>query len=988
MSFASPNTLLLLLIILPLVWRIGWPRFAFRRRRDIASLLLRTVIMILMVMALAGFQIVRQVDKLAVIFLVDASDSIGTEIREEQALYIQNAIATKPVDDEWALVVFGANVSIDTPFSNITELGAIRSTVLGSNTNIAEAVQTAMSLFPADARRRIVILSDGIQTIGDAEAKARLAEASGVEISYVLFSREASPDVRIVEFSSPARVNEGQEFDITITIEADEATNARLQIYAGNQLLREQDLSLRAGLNSFNIPERSSSTGFLNFSARIIVPNAQDSFTQNNSLGTFSQVVGPPRILVVSDNPSDIANLVPALENAGMIVEVTSPASLPADTGALVSYASVVIVDVPAALLSNEQQIRLQSYVRDLGGGLVFVGGPDSYGTGGYSATPIEAMLPVENQIRDQQRLPSLTIAYLIDSSGSMAVSGDGVFSGLQLEQRAVNLSISLLQPTDRVGVLTFETQGSLVVPFQNVGDGSLLYGAVNSLGTGGGTDILAGLRTAETYMLAEQSDRKHLILMTDGGASERELVETAERLNLEQGITLTVIGVGESLPPFLEEMAEAGNGSFYPVINVAQIPNILAQETILATRSYVQEGDFGIAAVSNNPILTGLSQPPNLNGYIATTERDTAQVILNAPEPFGDPILAVWQYGLGRTVAFTSDATGRWASGWVTWGDFSRFWGQVVSYSIIESASNNLETRVTMIDGQAHIEVDARAEDGSFLNNLLLQASIIDPNGLSQSIALQQSAPARYSAVFTPSVEGSYYLAISGGGDFNGQTLSFNERSGWVMSYSAEYSQNEPNEALLSDIAEMTGGSDLRETPSASFLSTQVPRTAAVPVWQWLLLIAMLLFPIDIALRRVIITRSDIQRFRVWVQGQDSVGTPQERLSNLFEARERARSKTEASTSDMSALAALRQAKEESRREVEQAPVSAARSDARLPSPVAKPDTPLEPIVPTPRTQSEGEFQVRNTGKAVETVSDLLKRRKGRGEEEKPSGE
>jgi uncharacterized membrane protein len=976
MSFASPNLLLLLLIILPLVWRIGWPRYAFRRRRDITSLLLRSTILILMVMALAGFQIVRQVDRLAVVFLVDASDSIGTEQRLRQAEYIQNAIATKPVDDEWALVVFGANVSIDTPFSNITELGAIRSTVLGSNTNLAEAIQTAMSLFPADARRRIVILSDGIQTIGDAEAKARLADASGVEISYVLFSQEAAPDVRIVEFSSPARVNEGQEFDITVTIEADEATNARLQIYAGNQLIREEDVSLRSGSNNFTITERSSSTGFLNFSARIIVPNAQDSFTQNNSLGTFSQVVGPPRILLVSDDPVDIANLLPALQTAGMVVEVISPASLPADTGALVSYASIVIVDVPARLLTTAQQEHLQSYVRDLGGGLVFVGGPDSYGTGGYAQTAIEAMLPVETQIRDQQRLPRLTIGYLLDSSGSMAVSGDGVFSNLQLAQRAVNLSISLLQPTDRAGLLTFETTGALVAPFQDVGDGMLLQGAVNSLGTGGGTDILAGLRTAENYMLVEPTERKHLILMTDGGANERQLVETAERLNLEQGITLSVIGIGDNLPPFLAEMARVGNGSYYPVVNVGEIPNILAQETVLATRSYIEEGDFAITVTANNPLLTGLSQPPNLHGYIATTERNTAQVVLTAPQPFDDPILAVWQYGLGRTVAFTSDATGRWASDWVGWGDFSRFWGQVVNYSIIESAGNNIETRVTMIDGQAHIEVDARAEDGSFLNNLILQASITDPNGVNQMIPLQQSAPAMYSAVFTPTVEGSYYLAINGAGEVGGERLSFNERSGWVMSYSPEYARNEPNEALLSDIAFMTGGSNLEETPSASFLSTQIPRTAAVPVWQWLLLAAMLLFPFDIAVRRVIISRRDIQRFRLWVQGDDSLGTPEERLSTLFEARGRARAKTEANETDMSALAALRQAKEQSRRESE-API------------VAPQPSQSDPIHPTPRTQSAGEFkESASTGKAVETVSDLLKRRKGRVEEENPGGE
>ena len=174
--------------------------------------------------------------------------------------------------------------------------------------------------------------------------------------------------------------------------------------------------------------------------------------------------------------------------------------------------------------MSNKGQ--LQSYVRDLGGGFVFVGGPESYGTGGYYQTPIEEMLPVETQIRDQQRLPSLTIAYLIDSSGSMATSGDNVFSNLQIEQRAVVLSISLLQPTDRAALLTFESTGSLVSPFQDVGDGTLLYGAVGSLGTGGGTDILAGLNTAERYMINEPSEIKHLILMTDGGANPRDLVK------------------------------------------------------------------------------------------------------------------------------------------------------------------------------------------------------------------------------------------------------------------------------------------------------------------------------------------------------------------------------------------------------------------------------------------------------------------------------
>ncbi|MEL7436759.1 MAG: VWA domain-containing protein, partial [Chloroflexota bacterium] len=296
MSFASPNSLLLLFIVLPIVWYIGNPRMAFRKRRDTISLILRTVLVTLIVLAFAGIQIVRQVDRLAVIFLVDASDSIGTGLQEAQVDYIENAVLDKPIDDEWAVIVFGANATIDTPFSNVTDVPELQSTILGSNTNIEEALQTAISLFPANARRRIVVLSDGIQTIGNAEAKARLAEASGVEISYVLFARETTADTRISEFSAPARVNEGQEFDINISVQADAPTDATLLIYSNNELIDEADITLLEGNTNYTIRQTSDSTGFLNFSAQLVVDGENDTFTQNNTLGTFSQVVGPPRV--------------------------------------------------------------------------------------------------------------------------------------------------------------------------------------------------------------------------------------------------------------------------------------------------------------------------------------------------------------------------------------------------------------------------------------------------------------------------------------------------------------------------------------------------------------------------------------------------------------------------------------------------------------------------------------------------------------------
>src|SRR5262245_5964860 len=350
MTFASPNLLFLLIPILALVWYIGFPRHIFRRARDTISLILRSILIILIVLALAGLQIIRTVDKLAVIFLLDASDSIGAELEQAQLDYIEAALEDKPVNDEWALVVFGGDVSIDRPFTNIGEVSTIRSTVLGSNTNLADGIQTAISLFPADARRRIVILSDGRETIGNAEAKSRLAEASGVEISYVLFARPPQPDTRIVDFTAPQRVAAGQEFDMTVTIEAENATTATLIISSrGTQsdeetatesgYYREEEVQLDAGINRFSITERSLNSGFLNFEAQLDVPSDFDDFTQNNFLGTFSEVVGPPRVLMVSSNPIDIEHLAPALQNAGVNLDIVAPSSIPGSIAGLAQYA-------------------------------------------------------------------------------------------------------------------------------------------------------------------------------------------------------------------------------------------------------------------------------------------------------------------------------------------------------------------------------------------------------------------------------------------------------------------------------------------------------------------------------------------------------------------------------------------------------------------------------------------------------------------------
>lgn len=911
MTFASPQSLFLFVIAVPLIWYVGWPRYAFRRRRDVASLLLRTLLVSLVILALSGLQIVRVVDRQAVVFLVDASDSMGAALQEAQVNFIQDALETKPPDDEWALVIFGADASIDAPLSSLSEVSPIRSTVLGSQTNIADALQTALSLFPADARRRIVILSDGRETLGTAESRARLAQASGVEISYVLFAREDAPDVRIRELIAPAQVSEGQEFDLSVTITSSQPTEGTLLIYSNGTLIRETGVALREGDTRYTLTQSSDEGGFLNFSAQIIVPTGSDSFSQNNQLGAFTQVVGPPRVLMVYNDPSETINLAAALESAGVTLDVVPARNMPQETAALAVYDSIILVNVPAAEFTLRQMERIQSYVRDLGGGLIFVGGPESYGPGGYYQTPIEETLPVETQIRDQQRVPRLTIAYLVDRSGSMGVAADGVFTNLQLAQRAVNLSIGFLQPTDRAAVGTFDSSGTWVAEFQDVNDTQRLQDLVNTLRPGGGTDIMAGLRLVERDIIREDSERKHLILITDGGSDPQGLVELVTELNLQAGVTTSVLALGTSQPPFLQEIAVAGQGNYHSIGNAAQIPFVLSQETVLATRSYIEEGRIEVRGTALNPMIDGLTQPPELRGYVATTERSTAQVVLRSPEPLADPLLATWQYGLGRSIAFTSDATGRWAAAWVNWGDFSRFWGQVVDYSITENADSNIESQVLLEGEEARIVVDARDDAGAFLNNLGLQASIVRPDGSSETVVLLQTEPGRYEGHFRPTDEGSYVLAINGTSLQQGEPQTFNEITGWVLSYSPEYADYSPNPALLQELAQITGGRDLADDPAGAFAITQAPQTAAAPVWPVLLLGAILLLPVDIAVRRLIITRSDIRRLRVALSGGDPNAAPDERISSLLLARQRAREKTGTGDVDMSAVDALRRTRD-----------------------------------------------------------------------------
>ncbi len=904
-SFTTPLALLLLLFVPYFIWTSQPNRHktAVFRWRDWAILGLRLLIILLLILSLAGAQAVRAADTLAVVFLIDASDSISPDQFAQAEEYVRTAIESMGPNDQAAVILFGANALVERPMSGLAELAPIQSVPQKLHTDIAEAIRLGLALFPAGSAHRMVILSDGTATIGDTRTAARLAAAANVEIDYVLLERPSiTTEVLLTQVNAPTLVRQGETFRIEITAESTTNTTATLRILTDNGIVYEDTVQLNTGANKFAVRLRASEQEFTRY--RIQLVPTDDTYFQNNELSAFTEIIGPPRILIVANDstvaddgtpqPPEAAQLKLALEAAGLTVDQTTPADLPAGLDDLSNYASIILVNVNAKNLSPRKMELLQSYVRDLGGGLIAIGGPQSYGMGGYFRTPLEETLPVEMQIKDQERFPSVSIVIVIDRSGSMGASEGGI-TKIQLAAEGAVRVVELLNDFDEITVIPVDTAPDNPIGPISARERETAIAQIRRIGAGGGgIYVRTGLEAAAQALENSTHQVKHIILLADGADSEqKEGVPELIRSLTEAGVTVSTVSIGNGPDtPWLQQMAELGNGRFHFTDRAANLPQIFTQETTSIQRSYLIEERFFPTLANTSPILANITAVPPLYGYVGTSPKDTARVVLTTH--MGDPLLAVWQYGLGRAVAWTSDATGRWGVDWVRWEGFPTFWAQTVRWTISQRRDTTLESVVTYVDETARLTVDARDANGRFLNNLTMQANVVAPDGSVQNLLLSQVAPGRYEASFLPTVEGAYFIRVSGtSSDFDNEETTIGQTSGWVLGYSPEYQQFRSNPELLASLAEMSGGKDVSADVTAVFNHDLPADNVSRPIWPWLMTLAVILLPLDIALRRLVITRRDLQRARAailgrWQKQSAAPATRSEQMARLFQAKQR----------------------------------------------------------------------------------------------------
>ena len=607
-----------------------------------------------------------------------------------------------------------------------------------------------------------------------------------------------------------------------------------------------------------------------------MVEAARDTFSENDRADSNTIVKGEPRTLVLAGDDAVAAELVDALTAQQQNVDTIVPEALPTEFAALATYDSVVLVDVPRTRLSDRQLAALQVYVRDLGKGLVMIGGPDSYGAGGYQKTPLEETLPVDMGVRDRQKQPDVALIVVIDQSGSMDAchcnsfdggmggGGTGIGGGVRkvdIGKEAILRAAAALTERDELGVVSFNEQAHWVVKTQPLGGINDLQGTIAGLQPLGQTNIFAGLEQAVESLEGATATRRHIILLTDGWSSSGQYDAILARMKAA-GITLSTVGAGGGSNPFLEGLAQKGGGRFYDAANPASIPDIFLKETQQVSGEQIVEEPFFPILTSSSPILRGLDKGlPRLRGYNGTTAKAAAQTVLVTARD--DPLLAQWQYGLGRSVAWTSDSTGRWARDWVGWDGFSRFFSQLVSWTFPGEETGGIEAVFDSTGGKTTLHVESVETDGSPRDFYDTSAVVVGPDLEPAEVGLVQVAPGVYEAALGEIDPGAYAVRVT---QTRPGTSPLGRTVGLVAPTAAEYRVLGANEAFLAALRTATGGSVV-ETPLDPWRHDLVSTSRSTDLWPMLLVLALLLWPLDIALRRVSIGRREFAAAGAWVR-------------------------------------------------------------------------------------------------------------------------
>jgi len=893
--FAEPANLWLLLT-LP-VFLLAARRLSLIptvRRRLIIGV--RTLLILLLVASLARLEIRWEARDMAVFFLLDRSDSIPASALDVQA----EALRTMPVkaarEDATGVIAFSAVPSMETsPVPRYEFPGKVLSSLEGSQTDIAAAIRLALAAFPADMIRRIVLVSDGNENSGSALEMARMAQGAGVPIDVIAVQYDSRNDLKIDKLVVPQRTSKDSPFDLKVHLSAEQAARGLLRILRNGEVVAEQEVEVTPGKNPpLVLTQRIEEGGFHQYSATI--ENRDDPRPQNNRAQAFTYLKAEPRVLLIdgSTEPARSASfLVAALRAENIIVDAAGPSGVPLSIPDLQKYDTLILSNIAAGEMSGAQMQMIERAVHDLGLGLIMIGGEHAYGAGGYQDTPIEKALPVRMDIKQKKILPNGALVVILHTCE--------IPSGNAWAKEVSIASLNVLSSQDYFGLafLGMDTLGggysdrwAWEPALQQVGDKKMMRNVIKGVAPLDMMSFDPTLRMAAKELANVKAQTKHIVVISDGDPSppDQDVINSIR----DQGITVSAVAIAPHsgmTVDTLEQMAYWGAGNFYYPKTSTELPRIFTKEATVVRKSLIREERFSPVPNMQSEMVQGFSDMPPLEGYVITTTKDLATEVL-ATE-FEDPLLVHWRYGLGKTVAFTSDARDKWASSWVQWGSFAKFWSQVVRWSLRETNNANYAVNTSVEGGVGRITIDAINEEGDFINFLNFSGSVITPDFESIEVKVSQTAPGRYEATFPAGKVGSYMASLSVKSEEDDAEPEF-VTGGVSLAYSPEYESSRSADEFLKRIAENSGGQFVTDKATYNPYARNLnPARRPLPLWPWRLLGAIVLVPIDVFLRRVYL---DWVEFAGWIREKvlgvlprRSVAEEGGRLESLKAAKARA---------------------------------------------------------------------------------------------------
>lgn len=839
---------------------------------------LRLSILLLVLLALCGLAVNLPSRHGTIIVVADRSLSMppGSEAAEREAIeLIQRAMSS---DDRLAVISFGQTAAIE----RAPQTGAFAgftNQVGPDASHLAEALDKALALIPANAPGKILVISDGHWTGKDPASLAAQAAARGVAIDYRLLQRAIANDLAIAQIDAPVMVTPGEAFMLTAWVKAPATQEITYELRRSGQLLAAGKTIITSGLNRLTFRDQAGAAGAQSYVVRI-ASNDADLVPENNVAKILVGVQGPRPLLIVA--PRLDSGLARLLSGGGVKNKVLLPEQCEWSLDWLAQFAGVIIENVPAEKITVRGMEIIAAWVTESGAGLMMTGGKGAYGPGGYFQSPLAAVLPVSMELRQEHRKLALAIVVAMDRSGSMTAPVGGGRTKMDLANLAAAQVLTMLAPLDEFGVVAVDSSSHIVADLQPIAESKGVRERLLRVDAGGGgIFVYEALTTAAEMLLKAKAGTRHIILFADAADAEepgqyQELLRQCE----QAGITVSVIGLGKPSDPdaaLLRDIAGRGHGQIYFTESAAELPRLFAQDTIILARSTFLEQPTPVQFTGGMITLTGkqFTNLPPLGGYNLCYLRPQANLAAVTNDEYQAPVIAAWQAGGGRALCYTGEADGQFIGQLAGWQDAGELFSSLARWTAGDAnllPSNMLITQ-EVSNGLSRIQLhlDPERDEKAALTEA---PEITTLRVVAGSKPSSEKTVMRWATADTLEAEVPLQGAETALSTLAVPSIGRVTLAPVTLPYSPEFKPLDAGEGetALARLAQATGG---RARAELAGLWRDLPRQPRlIELGPWLLLLAVLLLLIEVLERHTgLVTAALVGRWQfVWPRQQVSV--------------------------------------------------------------------------------------------------------------------